>query len=134
MALLVRKARRSLGGGSSSSVELMILVHYHYRCPISLDLTQELVIAPMGITYDRESIEAWLDIGCATCPVTHAPLRHEDLVPNHAIRSIIQDWCVTNRSRDVERIPTPKIPVTPVQASKLLFDLAGFTRHRDTMS
>ena len=89
------------------------------------------VTAPTGITYDRESIEAWLDTGRATCPVTHAPLRHEDLVPNHAIRRVIQDWCVANRSRGVERIPTPKIPVTPVQASELLFDLAGSVRRRD---
>jgi hypothetical protein len=140
MALLVRRARRaatkaavSLGGGgggsSSSSVELAIPAHY--RCPISLDLMRDPVTAPTGITYDRESIEAWLDTGRATCPVTHAPLRHEDLVPNHAIRRVIQDWCVANRSRGVERIPTPKIPVTPVQASELLFDLAGSARGRD---
>ncbi|EER92576.1 hypothetical protein BDA96_01G469600 [Sorghum bicolor] len=139
MALLVRRARRaatkaavSLGGGGgsgSSSVELAIPAHY--RCPISLDLMRDPVTAPTGITYDRESIEAWLDTGRATCPVTHAPLRHEDLVPNHAIRRVIQDWCVANRSRGVERIPTPKIPVTPVQASELLFDLAGCARRRD---
>ncbi|KAJ1298031.1 hypothetical protein BS78_01G422800 [Paspalum vaginatum] len=134
MALLVRRARRaatkapvSLGG--SGGVELAIPAHF--RCPISLDLMRDPVTAPTGITYDRESIEAWLDTGRATCPVTHAPLRHEDLVPNHAIRRVIQDWCVANRSRGVERIPTPKIPVTPVQASELLFDLAESARRRD---
>ncbi|WVZ56168.1 hypothetical protein U9M48_006739 [Paspalum notatum var. saurae] len=134
MALLVRRARRavtkapvSLGG--SGGVELAIPAHF--RCPISLDLMRDPVTAPTGITYDRESIEAWLDTGRATCPVTHAPLRHEDLVPNHAIRRVIQDWCVANRSRGVERIPTPKIPVTPVQASELLFDLADSARRRD---
>ncbi|XP_062216238.1 U-box domain-containing protein 21-like [Phragmites australis] len=130
MALLARRARRaetkavSLGGG----VELAIPAHF--RCPISLDLMRDPVTAPTGITYDRESIEAWLDKGRATCPVTHALLRHEDLVPNHAIRRVIQDWCVANRSRGVERIPTPKIPVTPVQASELLFDLAESARVR----
>ncbi|KAL6596295.1 hypothetical protein ACP70R_047659 [Stipagrostis hirtigluma subsp. patula] len=127
MALLARRARRaatkavSLGG-----VELAIPAHF--RCPISLDLMRDPVTAPTGITYDRESIEAWLDTGRATCPVTHAPLRQEDLVPNHAIRRVIQDWCVANRSRGVERIPTPKIPITPVQASELLFDLAEAAR------
>ncbi|CAN6307331.1 unnamed protein product [Urochloa humidicola] len=132
MALLARRARRavskavSLGGGAGSGVELAIPAHF--RCPISLDLMRDPVTAPTGITYDRESIEAWLDTGRATCPVTHAPLRHEDLVPNHAIRRVIQDWCVANRSRGVERIPTPKIPVTPVQASELLFDLAAAAR------
>ncbi|CAL4930044.1 unnamed protein product [Urochloa decumbens] len=132
MALLARRARRavskavSLGGSGAGGVELAIPAHF--RCPISLDLMRDPVTAPTGITYDRESIEAWLDTGRATCPVTHAPLRHEDLVPNHAIRRVIQDWCVANRSRGVERIPTPKIPVTPVQASELLFDLAAAAR------
>lgn len=135
MALLVRRARRAATkaavslSGRTGSVELAIPAHF--RCPISLDLMRDPVTAPAGITYDRESIEAWLDTGRATCPVTHAPLRHEDLVPNHAIRRVIQDWCVANRSRGVERIPTPKIPVTPVQASELLFDLAGSARRRD---
>ncbi|CAN6290078.1 unnamed protein product [Urochloa humidicola] len=128
MALLARRARRAVSkavslGGGAGGVELAIPAHF--RCPISLDLMRDPVTAPTGITYDRESIEAWLDTGRATCPVTHAPLRHEDLVPNHAIRRVIQDWCVANRSRGVERIPTPKIPVTPVQASELLFDLAA---------
>ncbi|CAN6313449.1 unnamed protein product [Urochloa humidicola] len=133
MALLARRARRAVSkavslGGGAGGVELAIPAHF--RCPISLDLMRDPVTAPTGITYDRESIEAWLDTGRATCPVTHAPLRHEDLVPNHAIRRVIQDWCVANRSRGVERIPTPKIPVTPVQASELLFDLAAAARGR----
>ncbi|KAL6867521.1 hypothetical protein ACP4OV_015545 [Aristida adscensionis] len=136
MALLARRARRAatkaapLGGaGGAGGVELAIPAHF--RCPISLDLMRDPVTAPTGITYDRESIEAWLETGrAAVCPVTHAPLRQEDLVPNHAIRRVIQDWCVANRSRGVERIPTPKIPVTPVQASELLFDLADAARAR----
>ncbi|XP_062210520.1 U-box domain-containing protein 21-like [Phragmites australis] len=132
MALLARRARRAATKAVSlgdSGVELAIPAHF--RCPISLDLMKDPVTAPTGITYDRESIEAWLDTGHATCPVTHAPLRHEDLVPNHAIRRVIQDWCVANRSHGVERIPTPKIPVTPVQASELLFELAESARRGD---
>jgi hypothetical protein len=100
----------------------------HFRCPISLDLMRDLVMATMGITYDREGIEAWLDTGRAVCPVTHAPLWLEDLVPNHAIRHVIQDWCVANRSHGVERIPTPKIPATPIQASEMLFNVAESAR------
>jgi hypothetical protein len=132
MALLARRAWRAAKKKAAApplgvdGVELAIPAHF--RCPISLDLMRDPVTAPTGITYDRESIEAWLDTGRATCPVTHAPLRHEDLVPNHATRRVIQDWCVANRSRGVERIPTPKIPVTPVQASDLLFDLADSAR------
>ena len=118
MALLARRARRAvakavpLGG---DGVELAIPAHF--RCPISLDLMRDPVTAPTGITYDRESIEAWLDTGRATCPVTHAPLRHEDLVPNHAIRRVIQDWCVANRASGVQRVPTPKVPLADADAA-----------------
>uniref|UniRef100_A0A0E0CXS0 U-box domain-containing protein n=1 Tax=Oryza meridionalis TaxID=40149 RepID=A0A0E0CXS0_9ORYZ len=138
MALLARRARKAVmakapapllqkrGGGAAAE----LAIPAHFRCPISLDLMRDPVTAPTGITYDREGIEAWLDTGRAVCPVTHAPLRHEDLVPNHAIRRVIQDWCVANRSRGVERIPTPKIPVTPVQASELLFDVAESAARR----
>ncbi|EEE53091.1 hypothetical protein OsJ_35854 [Oryza sativa Japonica Group] len=105
-----------------------LVIPAHFRCPISLDLMRDLVMATMGITYDREGIEAWLDTGRAVCPVTHAPLWLEDLVPNHAIRHVIQDWCVANRSHGVERIPTPKIPATPIQASEMLFNVAESAR------
>ncbi|GJN08513.1 hypothetical protein PR202_ga26444 [Eleusine coracana subsp. coracana] len=139
MALLARRARRAATkkavaprlGGDDDGVEVELAIPAHFRCPISLDLMRDPVTAPTGITYDRASIEAWLDTGRATCPVTHAALRHEDLVPNHATRRVIQDWCVANRSRGVERIPTPKIPLTHVQAADLLFDLADAARrHR----
>ncbi|KAM0908637.1 hypothetical protein ACQ4PT_015332 [Festuca glaucescens] len=134
MALLARRARRSLATTKkpAAPVAVELAIPAHFRCPISLDLMRDPVTAPTGITYDRESIEAWLDTGrAAVCPVTHAPLRRDDLVPNHATRRVIQDWCVANRSRGVERIPTPKIPVTPVQASELLFEVAESARAGD---
>ncbi|XP_047087141.1 U-box domain-containing protein 21-like [Lolium rigidum] len=135
MALLARRARRSLATTkklAAPAVAVELAIPAHFRCPISLDLMRDPVTAPTGITYDRESIEAWLDTGrAAVCPVTHAPLRRDDLVPNHATRRVIQDWCVANRSRGVERIPTPKIPVTPVQASELLFEVAESARAGD---
>ncbi|KAG8096851.1 hypothetical protein GUJ93_ZPchr0013g34201 [Zizania palustris] len=137
MALLVRRARKAVEKATAEAPAPLkqgggeLAIPAHFRCPISLDLMRDPVTAPTGITYDREGIEAWLDRGRAVCPVTHAPLRQEDLVPNHAIRRVIQDWCVANRSRGVERIPTPKIPVTPVQASELLFDVVAESARRD---
>jgi hypothetical protein len=79
------------------------------------------VTAPTGITYDRESVEAWLARGHATCPVTGGgPVRLADLVPNHATRRVIQDWCVANRASGVERVPTPKVPVAEADAAEVL--------------
>jgi hypothetical protein len=65
-----------------------------------------------GITYDRESIEKWIEAGNVTCPITNKVLRSLDSIPNHTIRKMIQDWCVANSSYGIERIPTPRIPVS----------------------
>lgn len=95
-----------------------------FRCPISLELMKDPVTLHTGITYDRQSIESWLEVGSLTCPVTNQALGNDELLPNHTIRRLIQDWCVANRSFGVERIPTPRIPVTSIQASELLSEIA----------
>ncbi|KAL6642538.1 hypothetical protein ACP70R_020719 [Stipagrostis hirtigluma subsp. patula] len=88
-----------------------------FLCPITLDLMRDPVVAPTGITYDRAGIEAWLLVRRA-CPVTHGELRAEDLVPNRNLRRLIQGWCAANRSRGVERMPSPRrAPATPAQAA-----------------
>jgi hypothetical protein len=90
----------------------------HFCCPISLDLMKDPVTLSTGITYDRESIEKWIEEGNLTCPVTNQVLASYDQIPNHSIRKMIQDWCVENRSYGVERIPTPRVPVTPYDVSE----------------
>lgn len=104
----------------------------HFRCPISFDLMKDPVTMSTGITYDRQSIETWLDMGNTTCPVTNQELNVEDLIPNHSIRRMIQDWCVANHSYGIERIPTPKIPVTPAQVSEILSGIATASRRGET--
>lgn len=47
------------------------------------------VILATGHTYDRPSIQRWLDSGHKTCPVTGTRLRHMELTPNFALRSTI---------------------------------------------
>lgn len=92
----------------------------HFRCPISLDLMKDPVTLSTGITYDRESIETWLESGNKTCPITNQVLINLEPIPNHTIRRMIQEWCVENRSFGVERIPTPRIPVSSVLVSDIL--------------
>ncbi|KAJ0987576.1 hypothetical protein J5N97_005932 [Dioscorea zingiberensis] len=122
-----RRSRRAAG-----EPELELATPTHFRCPISLELMKDPVTVSTGITYDRQSIERWLDMGHSTCPVTNQSLGGElELIPNHAIRRMIQDWCVTNRSFGVERIPTPRIPVSPVQASNMLSEMALASRLGD---
>ncbi|CAN1259297.1 U-box domain-containing protein 21 [Linum perenne] len=76
-----------------------------------------------GISYDRDSIETWLKGGNFTCPVTNQNLLTFDLVPNHSLRRMIQDWCVQNFRFGVERIPTPRVPVSSSQIEAVLVRL-----------
>lgn len=102
----------------------------HLRCPISLELMKDPVTLCNGITYDRECIERWFESGNITCPVTNQIVPNFDLIPNHTLRMMIQHWCVQNQQRGVQRIPTPRVPVTPVQVQDLLLLLhAKATRH-----
>ncbi|CAH0367461.1 unnamed protein product [Pelagomonas calceolata] len=64
-------------------------------CPISMELMEDPVLAMDGHTYDRSSIEAWLKTGKKTSPKTNAPLPSTALYPNHAVKSMVQDYLET---------------------------------------
>ncbi|KAI3978708.1 hypothetical protein MKX01_015883 [Papaver californicum] len=83
------------------------------------------VTVSTGQTYDRSSIESWIATGNTTCPVTRVPLSDFILIPNHTLRRLIQNWCVSNRSFGVERIPTPKQPAEPILVRSLLTQLSN---------
>ncbi|OAY79233.1 U-box domain-containing protein 21 [Ananas comosus] len=114
---------------ANSGMDLQIPAHF--RCPISLDLMRDPVTAATGITYDRQSIETWLELGNGSCPVTARPVANEELIPNHAIRRMIQDWCVSNRGLGIERIPTPRVPVTRTDVAEILQEIAVSGRRGD---
>ncbi|PON43410.1 Coatomer beta subunit [Parasponia andersonii] len=116
---------------SDSDSGMEIVIPNHFRCPISLDLMKDPVTLLTGITYDRESIEKWIEAGNQTCPVTNQVLNSFDQIPNHSIRRMIQDWCVQNRSHGIERIPTPRIPVAPFEVSAICEKIAVATRRGD---
>ncbi|XP_057962639.1 U-box domain-containing protein 8 [Malania oleifera] len=64
-----------------------------FRCPISLEVMSDPVILSSGHTFDRSSIQRWLDSGHRTCPITKLPLpEHPSLIPNHALRSLISNF------------------------------------------
>lgn len=77
-----------------------------------MEVMSDPVILATGHTYDRSSIEKWLDQGHKTCPVTGMRLRHLELVPNFALRSAIADWAAANGVQLKQREqPTPVQPV-----------------------
>ncbi|XP_010439489.1 PREDICTED: U-box domain-containing protein 8 [Camelina sativa] len=64
-----------------------------FRCPISLEIMSDPVILQSGHTFDRVSIQRWIDSGNRTCPITKLPLSETpSLIPNHALRSLISNF------------------------------------------
>ncbi|XP_028790027.1 U-box domain-containing protein 33 isoform X1 [Neltuma alba] len=63
-----------------------------FICPILQELMLDPHIAADGFSYEGEAVRRWLDSGQDTSPMTNAKLKHREIVPNHALRSAIQDW------------------------------------------
>ncbi|XWS29399.1 hypothetical protein CRYUN_Cryun24cG0026300 [Craigia yunnanensis] len=84
--------------------DLYITVPSFFRCPISLDVMKSPVSLCTGVTYDRASIQRWLDSGNNTCPATMQVLQSKEFVPNRNLQRLIQIWSdsVARRQRDAE--------------------------------
>lgn len=125
--------RRGIEGSKALKQEdMQLTIPIHFRCPISLDLMKDPVTLSTGITYDRESIEKWIEGGGkGTCPVTNQVLGTFDLIPNHFLRRMIQDWCVDKKSCGIERIPTPRVPVDPNEVSAICSRMEVAMRNGD---
>ncbi|XP_044504836.1 U-box domain-containing protein 16-like [Mangifera indica] len=64
-----------------------------FRCPISLELMKDPVVVATGQTYDRQSINVWIESGHNTCPKTGQTMVHTILIPNAALKNLIAVWC-----------------------------------------
>lgn len=92
-----------------------------FRCPISLDLMRDPVVVSSGQTYDRESISGWIASGHATCPKTGQVLSNSRLVPNRALRNIINQWCGQHGVPfDPEDAEVSVASKAPVEAMKMM--------------
>ncbi|KAF5733731.1 hypothetical protein HS088_TW16G00171 [Tripterygium wilfordii] len=72
------------------------LIPDEFQCPISLELMKDPVIVSTGQTFERSSIQKWLDAGHRTCPKTQQTLLHTVLTPNYVLKSLIALWCESN--------------------------------------
>ncbi|PRP78817.1 WD repeat, SAM and U-box domain-containing protein 1-like [Planoprotostelium fungivorum] len=61
-----------------------------FYCPITCEVMVDPVIATDGHTYERWAIEDWLRRS-DTSPLTNLKLRGKDLVPNYALRQLMQE-------------------------------------------
>jgi hypothetical protein len=74
-----------------------------FKCPISLDVMKSPVSLSTGVTYDRVSIQRWLDDGNNTCPATMQILQNKEFVPNLTLHRLIDHWSDSiNRRADSE--------------------------------
>ncbi|TYG98201.1 hypothetical protein ES288_A10G098400v1 [Gossypium darwinii] len=86
--------------------DLYIVVPSSFRCPILLDVMKSPVSLCTGVTYDRASIQRWLDSGNNTCPATMQVLESKDLILNRNLQRLIQIWLdsVAYRQLDAESV------------------------------
>jgi len=96
-----------------------------FKCPISLKLMRDLVVLCRGQSYERSSIEPWLETGNHTCLATMQTLASLELVPNHTLRRLIQNWCEAHGgggSSDalVRLLSTPSMPVAVDTVARML--------------
>ncbi|KAJ6893317.1 hypothetical protein NC652_027367 [Populus alba x Populus x berolinensis] len=95
-----------------------------FKCPISLEIMSDPVILSSGHTFDRSSIQRWLDSGHRTCPITKLPLpEHPCLIPNHALRSLISSFTIPKSQPD----PNPCRNLNPDQSKKYQTQLLIYT-------
>ncbi|KAL5989778.1 hypothetical protein ACLOJK_010672 [Asimina triloba] len=78
------------------SGEGVVTVPKDFCCPISLDLMRDPVVVSSGQTYDRASIVRWMEEGHRNCPNSGQLITHDRLIPNRALRGLIQQWCADN--------------------------------------
>ncbi|GLU07037.1 hypothetical protein SLE2022_240160 [Rubroshorea leprosula] len=78
---------------------LYINVPNVFRCPISMDVMKSPVSLCTGITYDRSSIQHWLESGHDTCPATMQVLSSKDFVPNLTLHRLINMWVQSSTRR-----------------------------------
>lgn len=89
---------KSLSRSSTWSASSVLSLDFpdEFRCPITLDLMRDPVIVSSGHTYDRSSIGRWLNSGHHSCPKSGKKLVHMALIPNYALKSLIDQWCKEN--------------------------------------
>lgn len=117
-------------GGKRDDLRISSFIPPFFRCPISLEIMRDPVSLCTGVTYDRGNIEKWLDDGNKTCPATMEVLQCQDLIPNHTLRRLIQEWCV---AKGFDRIPTPTSPADPSKIRLLLEDINDDNKASDVL-
>jgi len=73
-----------------------ISVPSYFCCPLSLNFMLDPVIVASGQTFERSSIQKWLENGLRICPKTRQHLSHTNLIPNYTVKALIANWLEEN--------------------------------------
>lgn len=95
--------------------DLRVSIPSLFKCPISLDVMNSPVSLCTGVTYDRSSIQRWLDSGHNTCPATMQLLQTKEIVPNHTLKRLIKIWS--------DSVQTQSNSLTQLQVRNLVSEL-----------
>ena len=91
----------------------------HFTCPITLDVMNDPVIATKsGVTYDRTALLQSLEIK-PECPSTRLPMTSDDLIPNLALKSMIEAW---QNPRQTEQLKLEVLTLDCVKTSEMESD------------
>lgn len=105
-----------------------------FRCPISLEIMSDPVILSSGHTFDRSSIQRWVDSGHRTCPITNLPISDPvSLIPNHALRSLISNYTLVSFPKPLA-YPDPQSLIQTLIASSSSSNLDSKLNSLDQLS
>jgi ankyrin repeat protein len=71
-----------------------------FECPITHQIMMDPVTADDGHSYEREAIEQWFREHHNRSPITNEAIS-TNLIDNHALRNVIQDWQETKRKYEM---------------------------------
>jgi hypothetical protein len=94
----------NLSNNSSTNNE----IPNQYLCPISLEIMSDPIICQDGYTYDRVSI---LALKIPLSPMTRQPIDLKVLIPNIALRQIIEQYAETNGIKLKKITPTSNLNI-----------------------
>ncbi|CAF3419238.1 unnamed protein product [Rotaria sp. Silwood1] len=77
--------------------------HDPLSCPLTLKLFRDPVVAQDGHTYERKAIEEWIRKK-GTSPLTDQPLSIENLIPNRAMKKIVDSFEISTHSKNYQFI------------------------------
>lgn len=81
--------RKRFCARDETSPKLLSSLHDEFKCPISMELMVDAVVASDGRLYERTEIERWLSCK-GTSPLTQAPMHAASVVACHPVRNAIE--------------------------------------------